>query len=140
MEPLDIEDGVAVIDVDGITLVFAADEEAGTLIALAEIGESSPNAGERLASAMLMANYLFRATAGATLCQNPETGGYAIEQTLRIADLDPDSFTEKVDTLVNLAEKWRHVVNGLQVAEETAEAAREEMQSLSSGLGGFMQV
>ena len=73
VDGLDGADGVAELEVDGIRVEMLEDSQARSLIACAEIGLPPPDANGAFGAMMLKANFLLRATAGATLCQNPES-------------------------------------------------------------------
>ena len=73
---LDGADDTAEFEADGIRVELLEDPQARSLIACAEIGLPPPGATDAFGSMMLKANFLLRATAGATLCQNPETDAY----------------------------------------------------------------
>ena len=90
---------------------------------------------------------LFGGTDGATLCQNPDTGAYAVMRTWPLAAHDDDTFAAAVEGLMNTAERWREVLDGIREAEEAAEMAELEDDGQDEGdvpgeisLGGFMQV
>ena len=95
VDGLDGADGVAELEVDGIRVEMLEDSQARSLIACAEIGLPPPDANGAFGAMMLKANFLLRATAGATLCQNPETGAYALVRpfplALRTANRSPQA-------------------------------------------------
>ena len=66
---------------------------------------------------MLQANFLLRATEGATLCQNPETDAYCLVRPFPLALADAASFGAGLESLVNQTENWRKVLAGLREAE-----------------------
>ena len=70
IEGLDGAEGVAELEVDGIRVELLEDPQARSLVACAEIGLPPPDANGAFGAMMLKANFLLRATAGATLCQN----------------------------------------------------------------------
>ncbi len=73
IEGLSGADGAAELEVDGIRVELLEDPQARSLIACAEIGLPPPDANGAFGSMMLKANFLLRATEGATLCENPES-------------------------------------------------------------------
>lgn len=77
IEGLDGADGVAELDVGGTRVEVLEDTHANSLLIYAEIGNPPPDANGVFGAMMLQANFLFRGTNGATLCQNPETHTYA---------------------------------------------------------------
>ena len=137
VDGLDGVDGVAELEVDGIRVEMLEDSQARSLIACAEIGLPPPDANGAFGAMMLKANFLLRGTAGATLCQNPETGTYAIVRPFPLALADVESFAAGLESLVNQTENWRKVLAGLREAESAQSAAQEVDDShhdmLSSG-------
>jgi hypothetical protein len=86
---------------------------------------------------MLKANFLLRATDGATLCQNPETGAYALVRPFPLALADVESLSAGLESLVNQTENWRKALAGLREAESARSKAQKVDDShhdmLSSG-------
>ena len=138
------KEGVAVFDIDGVSVGFIHDTAEDAVMVVAEIGEQNPDADEACSSALLKANYLFAGTGGATLCRNPETGAFAIMRSCPLASVDGDAFASAVNDLLTTAEKWKVVVEGMgeaQVAhDDQVEEEREILQSGPGGAGGFMRV
>ena len=134
---LDGADGVAELEVDGIRVELLEDTQARSLVACAEIGLPPPDANGAFASMMLKANFLLRATAGATLCQNPETGAYALVRPFPLALTDSESLAAGLESLANQTENWRRVLAGLREAESVKTEAQDVDDShhdmLSSG-------
>ena len=122
---LDGADGVAELEVDGIRVELLEDTQARSLVACAEIGLPPPDANGAFGSMMLKANFLLRATAGATLCQNPETGAYALVCPFPLALADVDSLAAGLESLVNQTENWRTALAGLREAEAAQPADQE---------------
>ena len=141
VDGLDGADGVAELEVDGIRVEMLEDSQARSLIACAEIGLPPPDANGAFGAMMLKANFLLRATAGATLCQNPETGAYALVRQLPLALADAESLGAGIESLVNQAEEWRRTLAGIRYAEE-ARAEETEGASDHNGLlsSGFFHV
>ena len=137
VEGLDGADGVAELEVDGIRVELLEDPQARSLVACAEIGLPPPDANGAFGSMMLKANFLLRATEGATLCENPETGAYSIVRLFPLALADVDSLCSGLESLVNQTENWRTALAGLRDAEAAQPAAQEVDDShqdmLSSG-------
>ena len=122
IEGLGGADGVAELEVDGIRVEMLEDSQARSLVACAEIGLPPPDADGAFGAMMLKANFLLRATAGATLCQNPETGAYALVRPFPLALVDTESLCAGLESLVNQTENWRTALAGLR----NAESARAE--------------
>ena len=114
---LDGSDGAVELDVDGTRVELLGDSHAGNLVACIEIGHPEPNASEKLATMMLKANFLLRATDGATLCQNPENDSYAIVRVFPLALTDVATLAAGLESLVNQTENWRKALAGMHEAE-----------------------
>ena len=119
----DAKDGVAVFDIDGMTVGFVNDETSATVMVVAELGYPPPDANGKLGEIMLKSNYLYNGSNGAVLCMNPETSAYALMQTYALDSLDVETFAMNVETFINNAEKWKDVLLGMREAE----AAKEDM-------------
>jgi len=134
---LDGADGVAELDVEGIRVELLDDPQTRSVFACAEIGHPPPDANGAFGAMMLQANFLLRGTEGATLCQNPETGTYAIVRPFPLALTDVASFAAGLESLVNQAENWRKALAGLREVESVQSTAPETDDShhdmLSSG-------
>ncbi len=141
VDGLDGADGVAELEVDGIRVEMLEDSQARSLIACAEIGLPPPDANGAFGAMMLKANFLLRATAGATLCQNPETGVYALVRPFPLALTDCESLAAGLESLVNQSENWRTALAGLREAESARTEAKEVDDSHHDMLSsGFFQV
>ncbi len=141
VDGLDGAEGVAELEVDGIRVELLDDPQTRSLVACAEIGLPPPDAIGAFGAMMLKANFLLRATAGATLCQNPETGAYALVRSFPLALADGESLAAGLESLVNQTENWRTALAGLREAE----AARSETQKMDDShhdmlSSGFFQV
>ena len=141
VDGLDGAEGVAELEVDGIRVELLDDPQTRSLVASAEIGLPPPDANGAFGAMMLKANFLLRATAGATLCQNPETGAYALVRPFPLALADGESLCAGLESLVNQTENWRKALAGLREAE----AARSETQKMDDShhdmlSSGFFQV
>ena len=144
VEGLDIHDGACTLEIDGTKVVFLHDMAEDALALVAEIG-APPDANGPFGSMMLKANFLFGGTAGATLCQNPETDAYAICRTFPLASLDPAILGERVEALVDQAENWRRILGGAAEAEKERETEPDAPDAPAPDFagfpsGGFMQV
>ena len=138
---LDGADGVVELEVDGIRVELLEDPQTRSLVACAEIGLPPPDANGAFGSMMLKAIFLLRATAGATLCQNPETDAYALVRPFPLALTDCESLAAGLESLVNQTENWRRVLAGLREAESARSAAQDVDDSHHDMLSsGFFQV
>ena len=125
IEGLDGADGAAELKVDGVRLELLDDPQTHSLFACAEIGHPPPDANGAFGAMMLEANFLLRATEGATLCQNPETHAYALVRPFPLALTDVESLAAGLESLVNQAENWRKALSGLHTAERARSTALE---------------
>ncbi len=117
IDGLEGADGAAELDVEGIRVELLNDLQTHSLVACAEIGHPPPDANGVFGTMMLQANFLLRATDGATLCQNPETEVYALVRPFPLALADVESLAAGLESLVNQAENWRKALSGLRQAE-----------------------
>ena len=141
VEGLDGADGVAELEVDGIRVEMLEDSQARSLIACAEIGLPPPDANGAFGAMMLKANFLLRATDGATLCQNPESDAYALVRPFPLALTDCESLAAGLESLVNQSENWRKALAGLREAESARTADQEVDNSHQDMLSnGFFHV
>ena len=118
-------DGAAELKVDGIRVELLDDPQTHSLFACAEIGHPPPDANGAFGAMMLEANFLLRATEGATLCQNPETHAYALVRPFPLTLTDVESLAAGLESLVNQAENWRKALSGLHTAERARPTAPE---------------
>ena len=137
IEGLDGAEGVAELEVDGIRVELLDNPQTHSIFACAEIGHPPPDANGAFGAMMLRANFLLRATEGATLCENPESGAYSIVRPYPLALADVDSFCSCLESLVNQTENWRKALAGLREAESARSKAQKVDDShhdmLSSG-------
>ena len=143
IESVEIEGGAAAFEIDGMKVDIFHDAEADTVMIYGEIGQPPSDDDRSFGPAMLKANHLFGGTGGATLCQDPETGEYAIFQAFPLAGLDVESFAGHVARIADKTEHWRGILNAFQVAEqERGSAAAEEVlvDAIHGGRSGFIQV
>ncbi len=140
---LEIEGGASAVEIDGMRVNIFHNDVADTVIIYGEIGQPPSDDDRTFGSAMLKANHLFGGTGGATLCQDAETGEYAIFQAFPLAGLDAGSLAAQVARIVDKTEHWRNILNAFQTAErEKGVAAAEEvlLDAIHGGTGGFIQV
>ena len=141
IEGLDGAEGVAELEVDGIRVELLEAPQARSLVACAEIGLPPPDANGAFGAMMLRANFLLRATEGATLCENPESGAYSIVRPYPLALADVDSLCSCLESLVNQTENWRKALAGLREAESARSKAQKVDDSHHDMLSsGFVQV
>ena len=137
-----IEDDSAAFEIDGMAFGFICDPAAETLTVVADLGQKSINVDGAFGSLMLKANFLFEATKGATLFQNPENESFGLQQRYRLAELDLDALSAEVEKLANVAEEWKGLLAGSATAEAALkERKAEDVSEVASLSGGaFMRV
>ena len=143
IEGVQIEGGASAFEIDGMKVDIFHDDAADTMMIYGEIGQPPSDDDRSFGSAMLKANHLFGGTGGATFCQDPETGEYAIFQAFPLSGLNAESLAEHVARIADKTEHWRNVLNAFQVAErEKGASAAEEVlvDAIHGGSGNFIQV
>ena len=135
---IDTANGAAALEIDGMTVGFIHAPETDEIMVVAEIGQPPPSADGPFGGMMLKANYLYNGTGGAVICQNPETGAYAVMRSYPLARCDVETFAQATEALVDTAERWRDLLSGAGLAEDAKDAeASEDAPPFPSG---FMQV
>ena len=129
IEGLTSSDEDVAMEADGVRVELLEDRQARCILVCAEIGNPPPDANGAFGAMMLQANFLLRGTEGATLCQNPDTGAYALVRPFPLALTDTVTLGAGVESLVNQAENWRKVIAGLREAEKAHEKQREAGES-----------
>jgi len=117
IKELEGADGVAELYVEGVRVELLSDSRTHSLLAYAEIGHPPPDADDKFGAMMLEANFLLRATEGATLCRNPETHAYALLRQFQLASTDVDTLAAGLESLASQTESWRTALAGLRTAE-----------------------
>ena len=143
VEGVEIEGGACAFEIDGMKVNVFNDEAAGTVMVYGEIGQPPSEDDRSFGPAMLKANHLFGGTGGATLCQDPETGAYAIFQAFPLDGMDAETLAAQVARIVDKTEHWRGILNAFQVAEQEKDSAAAEevlVDAIHGGRGGFIQV
>ena len=141
IDGMEVLDGAAALDVDGMRIAFLHDESARALVLLGNVGAPPPEGESRFGAILMQANYLFRGSDGATFTQNPETKVYALVRSLPLALLDASSLTDAVETFANTLERWRRTLADFRPSGETqtsAQAPAEKFTPLENS--GFFSV
>ena len=132
VDGLAAEDGAAALDVDGILVNLVA---AGDLLAAsAEIGEPPAEGAGTFAELLLEASL----ESDAFFAKSRETGKYVVVRRHPLPRLDSDAFDSLLESLVNLAETWRRLLDDFRPAAKAAAEANAGTPAF--GAGGFMQV
>ena len=133
IEGLDIEDGVSVLDIDGITVTLVNVDDI-QFVATAEIGEPPVEGRADFAEMLLATNMKTQSF----FAKNEDSGNYVAIRRMPLAGLDADKLDSELEDLINLTETWRRLLEDFRpVAAEAAAAAEEEP---AFGVSGFMQV
>lgn len=142
IETIDIENDMTALDIDGMVFGFIHNPEKETLTIVADLGQAAIDANVEFVSMMLKANFLFEATKGSTIFQNPENDSFGIQQWFKVVDLDADRLSAEVETMANVAEEWRRLLSGCAAIETEIEARRAEDAAASelASVGDFMRV
>lgn len=138
-----IEDDIAALKIDDVTMCFLNDSAADTLTIVADLGRHSIDADGPFGAMMLKANHLFQTTKGATLFQNPDNDSFGLQQMYRLAYMDVDTLSGEVEKLTNLAEDWTAILNGsAQVQAEYAKRNTREASTdpLDLSGDGFLRI
>ena len=105
--PLQADDeGSCVLSVDDMTVTLQSIPEAESAGFWGEIGEPPPQGLEKLLSAMLEANHMFKGTGGATISRDSETGSFFLCRILDLRNLDAEAFVAALERFVNVLEAW----------------------------------
>lgn len=105
--PLQVDDeGACVLSVDDMTVTLQGIPEAESAGFWGEIGEPPPQGLEKLLSAMLEANHMFKGTGGATISRDSETGRFFLCRVLDLRNLDAETFAAALERFVNVLEAW----------------------------------
>ena len=137
--PLQVDDeGACVLSVDDMTVTLQGIPEAESAGFWGEIGEPPPQGLEKLLSAMLEANHMFKGTGGATISRDSETGCFFLCRILDLRNLDAETFAAALERFVNVLEAWISLVKDYR---ETAPDA-SDAPAAPSGLrdDGFLVV
>jgi len=138
---MEVLDGAAALDIDGMRIAFLHDENAHSLVLLGDVGAPPPEGESRFGAILMQANYLFRGADGATFTQNPETKEYALMRSLPLTLLDASSLAEAVQAFANTLERWRRVLTDFRPPSGSpgdSPASVEEFMPF--GASGFISV
>ena len=141
IDGLDVVDGTAALDIDGMRVAFLHDANARALVLLGEIGAPPPGTDGRFCALLMRANHLFRGSDGATFAQDPETQGYVLLRSLPLALLDAGTLADAVQAFANTLERWRRVLADFRPADEAANVPSEPgEETMPFGASGFISV
>ena len=133
------EEGACTLSVDDMSVTLQDIPEAQSVGFWGEIGEPPPQGLEKLLSAMLEANHLFRGTGGATISRDTSTGRFFLCRVLDLRSLDDEAFSSALERFVNTLEAWIRLVKDYR---ESVPSERTESfdDAPRFGSSGFMTV
>ena len=140
VQDVSTSNSVTTFEIDEIPVSLIHDETASSVTVYCEIGFPPPDADGSFGGAMLKANHLFAGTGGSVLCQNPETGAFAVFRNFPLAELDLNAFCAEVGKLVDQAEYWKKIKDGFLQAEEESEDNDMSVDFESMSPSSFIQV
>ena len=139
------ENGTCALAVDGMNITIQDVSEAYAVGLWGRIGAPPPEGLRQLYEMMLDANHLFRATSGATISRDPESGDFYLCRLLDLRVLDSESFFSALEKFVNTLEVWQKVIADYRpVADEIGK--KDADRAAASGLqlpamgSGFIQI
>jgi len=135
-----IRDGVSALEIDDINVALILNSEEDALTIYGEIGYPTPDASGRFCELMLRANHLLVRTGGAILCQNPDSGAYAIFRTFPLDSMTEETLSDELGKLVDQVADWQRLLEGFDAAEEEVQATSEEENTITHSPEGFIQV
>ncbi|MBR3220860.1 MAG: type III secretion system chaperone [Kiritimatiellae bacterium] len=126
------DDGIS-IDIDDIVVSVVA--VGGEIAIAAEIGEPPVEGRAEFADAMLEAGM----ESVAFFVKSAETGKYMLMRRLSMLALDVTAFDNAIESIVNMAEVWRKMLDDFRPAAKTT-TERAEGAAPSFGSIDFVQV
>ena len=124
MEIVPSDDGVYMFEVDEMIITFHVLPELDEIVLTGDIGEPPPERLENLYKTILEAQYLFKATFGATISLNEENNRFTLCKALPCKLLDGDSFFNEAEQFINTLEVWVKLVKNYRDS-----ASKEEDES-----------
>ena len=132
------DEGACVLSVDDMTVTLQGIAESEAVGFWGEIGDPPPQGLEKLLSAMLEANHMFRGTGGATISRDSETGSFFLCRILDLRNLDADAFAAALERFVNTLEAWIRLVKDYRETPPDVPAAPGDAPRLRND--GFLAV
>lgn len=143
---LDEQNSCAATVGDGLIVEILYVPEVGRVVLYADIGAEPPSDRDRVYRLMLQAQYMFKATAGATFALDGDSGAVYLEKPESLATMTPESFITSFETFADVANKWREILSGfVPLAEEIGDLERkaeaaERLERRDSERNGFLKV
>lgn len=137
--PVD-EDGVAMLQADGILLSFIEIPATQQLVTYAVVAEKPEGSLERLYETLFEAQYLGAVTSGATFSLSPD-GEIVLHRMDALVDMDVATLMKTMETFLNLVDKWREVIGAYRPDELPQNDDDANVPGLGLGMdSGFMTV
>ncbi len=127
-------EGAAALDVDGMVVSIVSDGDV--LVMSSEIGEPPAEGRAGFADLMLEANLQTQAFFAKTSNEDM----YVAVRRLPLQSVDVDALDAALESLANIVETWRRILNDYRPIVEAAEKNLESKDGLSRLSGGFMSV
>lgn len=136
IDGLDFAEGAMLLEIDGMSVAVASDDEAGEIVVSGEIGEMPPDGAVEFSGMLLQANADCQGMDGAVFAQDAETKTYILLKRIAVdGALDLDGFSDMLEKFVNKLETWRKLlVDFRPAAAEATAAAAGEPNSLFGGM------
>lgn len=120
-------DRTVVLSIDSaMSLAIGFEQEFNTLTLFSPINGSNSCTGNQLKT-MLISNFMWQATQGATLAVDPATDYVVMHLRLPLAQLTQEKFDQHVETFVNVLQKFTRLL-----AEGTLDGASRTVASSSN--------
>lgn len=92
-------------------VTLAVDQDRSDLVVFAKISDEAPRSAESLRS-LLKANFLWRATNGATLAMEPESEALVLHRRLESETLTTAQLRADVEDVLRAVQTWQTIVAG----------------------------
>lgn len=120
------EDGMIVFEIDtAMTLAIGVEPDTDAITLYAPLHGSAGNRGSGLLEQLLVANFLWQATQGATLALDPTTNHVVQQQRLPLAGLSQEVFEQHVESFANTLQAMTLQVSDALQGGETSTLASD---------------
>lgn len=117
---------------NGLSISIDFKEETALILLFAELGTYLPEEEQQVLSSIAQANFLWAATAGATLSARPDIQTVYLAQQFPVSILDRESFIELVEAFIKTGSQWQSFLKEHQWPQE--ERSASAVPSLTSSL------
>lgn len=133
------ESGTVSLDIDGMLVSIIGMPVVDKVIMMGDVGDIPPEGREKFYRTVLEAMYLDQGSAGCTFSIEADSGKLKIHRSESCKLLDVESFSELVESFVNVLEEWRRLAVDFRPVVEASEKELSE-EPIAFGNGSFMQV